>query len=325
MSLDSRLRQDLAAIADTVAPDTEPLLESLLARGQRQRAPRGVGPRVLAVAACLALVGGLVVWWFGRAHGHQPGLVTEPTPPSGTYTATLSGDLAGDWRLRFGADHLSVVAPDRTAIGRRAASGTYAQDASALTTDLLDDGPCSGRGSYRWSGTGDDVRLEVVDDDCALRRQILAGTGWTRVQEGRFEPGTYRTPPLTLGRMRRTALAEGFSRADVDAYLDEQFRGAEAVTYTLKAEQGIWLVTDSVDGGPQGIAWQGLFTVLDPVTVQAGTKPCGPIVYDVRTDGDAVSFVVVTDACPEPGTAPVGELIAQTTIYESAPFTRQPE
>ena len=325
MSLDSRLREDLRAIAETVEPEVEPVLATLLARRDPHEKTRGVLPRALAVAACLVLVGGLVVWWLGRAHGEGNDFVNDPAPPTGTYAARLSGDLAGVWRLRLADDLMSVTAPDRTALGRRSVFGSYAVDGDTFTTGLLADGPCSGEGTYRWSREQGLLRLKVVGDPCEVRVRILTTVEWQPAGDESFEDGTYQTK-LTIERMRRTALAEGFSRADVNAYLEEQFPGASTVTYTLKAVAGVWLVEDSIDGAPNDVAWPGRFVVLDAATVQVNATDisCGPIVYDYRSDGDAgtVSFVVVTDACPTPDTAPLGELIAQTTIYESRPFTR---
>jgi hypothetical protein len=320
MSLDDRLRHDLGAIASTIEPEVEPALQDLLARRAPVARSRTVLPRVLAVAASLALVGGLLVWWLGRAHGQGNDFVNDPAPPAGTYGS-------GDWRLRLGGDLLSVVAPDRTAIGSRSAFGSSTVDGDVLTTDLLDDdGRCSGDGSYRWTREHEGLRLQVVDDTCDLRTQLLTGKEWEPVQGESFEPGTYRAE-LTIGLMRRTALAEGFARADVDDYLDTSFPGASTVVYTLTAQGGAWVVHESIDEAADDVAWAGRFVVLDPATVQATTSDasCGSILYDVRPDGDTVSFVVVTDACPTPDTAPFGELIAQTTIYESRPFTRLPD
>jgi hypothetical protein len=322
MSLDSRLREDMRAIADTVEPDVETVLASLLARRDRVRPGRAVLPRVLAAAASLVLAAGLVVWWLGRAHGHENDYVDDPAPPTGTYAARLTGDLAGEWRLRFADDLVSVVAPDRSALGRRSDFGSSVVGGDRLTTSLLD-GPCAGEGNYRWSWEQGQLRLEVLDDTCDLRTRILTGADWQPVSGEQFAPGTYRAE-LTIAQMRRSAVAEGYARTDVDAYLDSEFPGASAVTYTVTAREGTWLVQESIDGAPKDVAWQGRFTVLDRGTVQATATDisCGPIVYDVRPSAGAVSFVVVTDACPTPWTAPVGELIAQTALYESAPFRR---
>ena len=71
----------------------------------------------------------------------------------------------------------------------------------------------------------------------------------------------------------------------------------------------------------------GPYDVTDGGTIVAGEPPCGPITYDYRFDGDEVVFVVLEDACREDGgeEAPVGELIAQTTIYQTSSFTLLPE
>ncbi len=121
MSLDSRLRADLHEIAADVDP---------VGRGRPPLRPRRSGapcaaaascPRVLGAAACLALVGGLLAVWLTGRQGDD-GFVVEPHPPSGTYEATLSGDPAGLWRLRFGGGRMSLVAPDTSVLGARAAT-----------------------------------------------------------------------------------------------------------------------------------------------------------------------------------------------------------
>ena len=61
--------------------------------------------------------------------------------------------------------------------------------------------------------------------------------------------------------------------------------------------------------------------MLDVSTVRAGEPPCGPVTY--RLDGDELSLDMTDDQCFEgKDEVAVGELIAQTTIYESAPFRR---
>jgi hypothetical protein len=71
--------------------------------------------------------------------------------------------------------------------------------------------------------------------------------------------------------------------------------------------------------------WTGPYDVVDAATIVAGEAPCGPITYDYRWEADTLRMVVLDDECIENGAVPVGELIAQTTTYESAPFTRLEE
>ncbi len=49
------------------------------------------------------------------------------------------------------------------------------------------------------------------------------------------------------------------------------------------------------------------------------TDPCGAITYTYRFDGDQLTIDMVDDQCVERGG--VGELIAQTLLFETAPFT----
>ena len=66
------------------------------------------------------------------------------------------------------------------------------------------------------------------------------------------------------------------------------------------------------------MGWRGTYEVVDDDTVIA-TDPCGAITYDYTLDGDVLTLDMVDDEC---GTAASDELIAQTIIFESAPFTR---
>jgi len=113
MSLDDRLRLDLREIAATVEPETDAALRAVLARRTKPSRVRTLAPRIAAGAAAVLLVGAVVVWRVGGGHGSEPDVVKDPPPPSGTYEATLpgdlSGDLAGDWTLRVDRNDLSVT------------------------------------------------------------------------------------------------------------------------------------------------------------------------------------------------------------------------
>ena len=98
MSLDSRLRADLHEIAAVLEPAAEDALGSVLAR--RQSPMRRRAPVLVAVAASILLVAGVLAWWLAE-RGGEPDVVVDPNPPAGTYEASLSGDLAGDWRSPF--------------------------------------------------------------------------------------------------------------------------------------------------------------------------------------------------------------------------------
>lgn len=320
MSLADRLRADLAELAETMDPSVETALEAVLERAEGPQRRRFTSVSVLAAAAVLLLVLGTLVWWFA-GRDHEPEVVVDPSPPSGTYEATLAGDLAGTWRIRFGGGSMSVVAPDNRALGTRVALAPYDVEGGVLTTSLLADGPCQGQGSYRWSGGDARLRFAVVDDDCDVRVRLMTSAAWSQPTGTVLPEGTYEAPRLTLDRLRKTAIAAGFSDRQVDRLLRE-FGDVTSVQYTLEVA-GSWTEFESIDDDAPAIGWSGPYTVVDAGTVVAGEPPCGPITYDYRYDGRQVRFVVVDDECVEGGvTLPLGELFAQVTIYQSAPFTR---
>ena len=319
MSLDSRLRADLREIAGTIEPSTDVALRSVLDRHDKRAKVRHLAPRVVAAVAAALVVAGVVTWRLSGSHGDgEPPIVKEPRVPAGTYGATLTGDLAGDWRLRFGKDTVSLLAPSAGVLGTRLEEGTYDVRAGAITTDLLADGPCAGPGSYTWRKVDDGLGFVVEDDDCALRVRLLTGPAWTPVTGAPLGEGTYETPPLTVDQLRRTALSAGFTQAQIEDNLG--YEGVRSVTYTIQIRNGDWTEFDTVDRAPPKVGWNGPYDVIDGATVVAGEPPCGPITYDYRFVGDKLSIVVLDDACT--GEELIGELIAQTVIYESAPFTR---
>ena len=321
MSLDDRLRADLAEMARTIDLTVEPALEAVLERGAGSDRRERMIPRVLAAAAALVLVFGTVAWLLsGREE--KVHVTVGPPPPSGTYQAHLAGDLAGTWRIRFGARSMSVVAPDSRPLGTRVASAPYDARGGVLTTSLLSDGPCSGPGSYRWRAGGDRLRFEVVDDVCEVRVRLMTSAQWSPVRGAVLTDGTYLTPRLTPDRLRETAVAAGFADREVDELLGP-LADATSVQYTLQISGGSWVVFEARDQDAPAVGWSGPYNVVDAATVVAGQPPCGPITYDYRYDGRQVRFVVVEDECREGGqTLPSGELFAQVTIYQSAAFTK---
>jgi hypothetical protein len=75
--------------------------------------------------------------------------------------------------------------------------------------------------------------------------------------------------------------------------------------------------------GAQG--WSGVFRQTDDATIEAGDSGDLYITYTFAIDGDQLTIDMVRDDYPTTSEAElIGEQVAQTIIYESAPFTRQP-
>ena len=74
------------------------------------------------------------------------------------------------------------------------------------------------------------------------------------------------------------------------------------------------------------VGWGGLYRIVDDQTFEAGgTGNAYYITYDFAIDGDQLTVDMTKDDCPYCTTPAelAGEQIAQTVIYETAPFTRQ--
>ncbi len=134
--------------------------------------------------------------------------------------------------------------------------------------------------------------------------------------------GTWETPPIPVAHMVDVVARAGFEPAEVEAFRAD-YKDVQQVVYTLKVTDTLWVEFESRDGGQAEEGWTGPYQVLDDTTLRAGEKPCGPITYDVTLAGDELSLAMTDNQCVGPdGRVPAGELIAQTTIYQSAPFHR---
>ena len=135
--------------------------------------------------------------------------------------------------------------------------------------------------------------------------------------------GTFQTPTISLARMAQVAKAAGFKQKDIQEYLVGNFGDARNIVYTLRLTEDQWVAFVTIDGGSAEETWSGPYEIVDASTVRAGAPPCGPITYDYNLEDDELSLDLKDDECPGPdGKIPLGELIAQTTIYETTPFTR---
>jgi hypothetical protein len=126
--------------------------------------------------------------------GSVPPTVTV-SPSSGTadlvgaYRATLEtsdggaafADVAGDWTMELTPDGVMLMAPPATfREGGGVQSGVaYSIDGARFRTNLFQQ-LCNSIGVYGWVLEGGTLTLTSVEDDCALRRVVLASTPWTR-------------------------------------------------------------------------------------------------------------------------------------------------
>ena len=186
MSLDRRLREELQREAARIDPDIGRGMGAVEARARR-RTTVGLGSLLVAATAAV-----LVIVAVQALQLAPPDTPAATAPPSGdlvgTYRATLQpsdggaelGDVAGRWTMELTPDGVMLVAPPATfREGASVQSGvSYSIDGERFRTNLFQQ-LCNSIGDYGWVLDGGTLTLTPVEDDCALRRAVLASTPWT--------------------------------------------------------------------------------------------------------------------------------------------------
>lgn len=170
------------------APDaTREALRHVLERSPQHRPARlWASATAVAAAVAVAVLAFVVTPWSGDAPERLPVAPVSTAAPEellGTWTRTvrISDDPAaeGSWSVRLTpAGVLELEGPPGTG---RVDGASYALRGEVLTTDAFVNGECpdAPAGSYRWTVTGDTLRLERSGEPCGFRLSVLAGT-WNR-------------------------------------------------------------------------------------------------------------------------------------------------
>ncbi len=196
MSLDRRLRDALEREAAKIDPDVGRSMIAVEARARR-RATAGLGSLLVAAAAVVLLSMGLQALrstspYAGPGASVSPTVLLSPSPRTadiaGMYRATLEAsdggaefaDVAGEWTMELMPDGVLLMAPPATfREGSTAQSGVaYSIEEGRFRSNLFQQ-LCNSVGVYGWVLEGEVLTLTPVDDNCALRRVVLASTPWT--------------------------------------------------------------------------------------------------------------------------------------------------
>jgi hypothetical protein len=135
--------------------------------------------------------------------------------------------------------------------------------------------------------------------------------------------GTWMTPETTCEAQNAALAAAGFSSADLElgdwdaATCGGMMHGSQ---FTIRFVNGRLVVFQ--DGA---IGWDGQFRIVDAGSFEAGERGAFYITYTYALNGDELNIDVTRDDYPTSSEAELlGERIAQTVIYETAPFVREP-
>ena len=195
MSLDRRLRDALEREAAKIDPDVGRSMIAVEARA-RGRTTAGLGPLLMAAAAVVLLAVGLQALRStspdtGPGASVSPTVLLSPSPRTadiaGMYRATLEAsdgsaelaDVAGEWTMELMADGVLVMTPPATfREGSTAQSGVaYSIDEGRFRSNLFQQ-LCNSVGEYGWVLGAGTLTFTPIEDDCALRRTVLASTSW---------------------------------------------------------------------------------------------------------------------------------------------------
>jgi hypothetical protein len=183
--LDARVR---AALTDLPVPDdraTREALVNVLERSGRSRHEprRWIAPTLVAATVVLAVLLGM---WVSRPSPRHP--VPAPSPAStllGDWQHQVTGSGTngwdGRWRMALTDDGvLRLSGPETVTASIEGAS--YAATAGRLRIDAFANSVCDQKaaGLYTWQVSGDALVLALVEDPCAGRVEVFAGT-WRRV------------------------------------------------------------------------------------------------------------------------------------------------
>jgi hypothetical protein len=135
--------------------------------------------------------------------------------------------------------------------------------------------------------------------------------------------GTWESGEVTQADLYAAGETLGLSRSETKA----NFWGAPSVlplTFEVTIQEGRWVQTQVRTDGVEEFGWEGTYQIGVDGTVIA-TDPCGSVTYECSLSGDTLTIDMLeneNECAGSGGDTRDGELLAQTLIYESTPFTR---
>jgi hypothetical protein len=135
--------------------------------------------------------------------------------------------------------------------------------------------------------------------------------------------GTWQTPDIPLERVRANFLAAGGTPEQAAEFLSTS-DAKNTVSFLIEVGDDSWVELESDDGRPAVTGWRGNYTA-DAKGVHAhelGTT-CAIDYATALDDQGRLRIEVVRDEGADPACGAI-DLLAQKTIYESAPFSLVP-
>ncbi len=138
-----------------------------------------------------------------------------------------------------------------------------------------------------------------------------------------LSPGTYWTSPITRPQLIATLRARGFGTGDVHRFFEDLGTFSHTVRFGIHVEKGgLWTQYAQRDQRAAEVGWSGAYRATAPGELAALGYGC-TITYGIHQSQGRVEMRVLDERGPSlPATCGHRDLVAQTAIYESAPFKR---
>jgi hypothetical protein len=136
--------------------------------------------------------------------------------------------------------------------------------------------------------------------------------------------GVYWTRPLKRPEVMDVLTRAGFTRAEaVEFFFSRALAFGPTLAEGLIVQDGFWVQTAKNASGRQEAGWSGSFEVVNDHRIRATGYGCA-ITYRYGLQGDTLTLNVLreTGSSPECGH---GDLVAQTAIFDVAPFVLEPD
>jgi len=134
--------------------------------------------------------------------------------------------------------------------------------------------------------------------------------------------GVYWTRPITRKQLLATMTAAGFSKRDASTYyFDPTLAFRRTIRVGLVVQDGFWFQTARSDSGAQEAGWSGTFRVVGSGRVQARGYGC-TITYRFSISRRSLTLHLLRESGTNKECGR-GDTIAQTAIFDSAPFVRE--
>jgi hypothetical protein len=151
----------------------------------------------------------------------------------------------------------------------------------------------------------------------------LDGPPVTSAPVGNVIPeGVYWTEPTKRADVMRVVVRAGFSRRQaVEFFFSRALPFDPAIREGLIIQDGFWVQTARNRAGDQEAGWSGNFEVLNTHRIAVTGYGC-TITYRYRLRGNTLSLHVLNETGYAPDCAG-GDVVAQTAIFNAAPFVRK--